>query len=327
MDRPLRKPADDVLMTRRQVLIAGAAAGAGALVWRGFGHSALAQEQRTMAERQTFGLCLNTGTIRGQKLPLDQEIDLAAKAGYQAIEPWVTEISAYERNGGQVADLARRLKDAGLAMPSAIAFSQWIHDDDAARAKALEGARRDMDLVLRAGGTGIAAPPSGGTDRPVDLMRAAERFRALAEVGQSIGIMPHLELWGFSRSLSRLGEVAFVAAECAHPYTSVLLDAYHIYKGGSDFAGLRMFNGAAMKAFHINDYPADPPREKIEDQHRVYPGDGIAPLPAILRTLREAGFRGYLSLELFNREYWKQDALEVASRGLEKIKAVIAAAG
>jgi 2-keto-myo-inositol isomerase len=88
---------------------------------------------------------------------------------------------------------------------------------------------------------------------------------------------------------------------------------------------LGMLNGRAMPAFHINDYPADPPRERIEDAHRVYPGDGIAPLGQILRTLRDIGFSGYLSLELFNREYWKQDAFEVARTGLEKTRAAVAA--
>jgi hypothetical protein len=31
-------------------------------------------------------------------------------------------------------------------------------------------------------------------------------------------------------------------------------------------------------------------------------------------------------LELFNRDYWKQDALEVAKTGLSKMKACVAAA-
>jgi hypothetical protein len=30
-----------------------------------------------------------------------------------------------------------------------------------------------------------------------------------------------------------------------------------------------------------------------------------------------------LSLELFNRDYWKQDALEVARTGLQKMRAVV----
>ena len=54
----------------------------------------------------------------------------------------------------------------------------------------------------------------------------------------------------------------------------------------------------------LNDYPAEPPRERITDAFRVYPGDGIAPLTEMLRHLRAIGFRGFLSLELFNDRYW-----------------------
>jgi sugar phosphate isomerase/epimerase len=73
----------------------------------------------------------------------------------------------------------------------------------------------------------------------------------------------------------------------------------------------------------MNDYPAQPPRAEITDAHRVYPGDGVAPLRELLRDLRRIGFRGALSLELFNREYWTQDALAVARTGLEKMRAVV----
>ena len=76
----------------------------------------------------------------------------------------------------------------------------------------------------------------------------------------------------------------------------------------------------------MNDYPADPPRETIKDADRVYPGDGIAPLTQTLQGLFATGFRGTLSLELFNPEYWKQDALLVARTGLEKMKESVAKA-
>ena len=59
----------------------------------------------------------------------------------------------------------------------------------------------------------------------------------------------------------------------------------------------------------------------MTDGDRVYPGDGVAPLADILRTLREIGFDGYLSIELFNPTYWKQDPLEVGARsGLQKLR-------
>jgi sugar phosphate isomerase/epimerase len=81
-----------------------------------------------------------------------------------------------------------------------------------------------------------------------------------------------------------------------------------------------------MHCFHLNDYPATPPRETIRDADRVYPGDGVAPLPAMLKSLLATGFRGFLSLELFNPTYWQQDALTVARTGLEKMRAAVAAA-
>jgi 2-keto-myo-inositol isomerase len=81
-----------------------------------------------------------------------------------------------------------------------------------------------------------------------------------------------------------------------------------------------MLNGQSMHVFHMNDYPATPPRETMNDADRVYPGDGVAPLSDILHTVHSAGFRGTLSLELFNPGYWKQDPLQVARAGLEKMR-------
>jgi sugar phosphate isomerase/epimerase len=81
-----------------------------------------------------------------------------------------------------------------------------------------------------------------------------------------------------------------------------------------------------MDLFHINDYPADPPRQEASDADRVFPGDGVAPLTAILRTLHTNGFHGFLSLELFNRDYWTRDPRDVAREGLEKMRRCVALA-
>jgi sugar phosphate isomerase/epimerase len=267
---------------------------------------------------------LNTSTIRGQKLGIEQEIDLAAKAGYDAIEPWINEIDDYVKQGGSLKDLAKRIRDHGLKVASAIGFAQWIVDDDAQRAKGLEEAKRTMDLVAQLGGTHIAAPPAGATDKPgLDLFQAAKRYGALVDLGRQMGVAPQVEVWGFSKNLSRLGETVFVAVESGRRDACLLLDVYHIYKGGSDFNGIKLLGGAGMHVFHVNDYPASPPRDTITDADRVYPGDGVAPLDQLFRDLRDAGFCGVLSLELFNRTYWERDALEVVRTGLEKTRAAV----
>jgi sugar phosphate isomerase/epimerase len=282
-----------------------------------------AQEARPAADPFTY--CLNTATIRGQGLSIADEVGLASKAGYQAIEPWINELERHVEKGGSLRDLGRRIADAGLRVPSAIGFAEWIVDDEGQRKKGLERARRDMDMVRQIGGTRIAAPPSGATKVEVNLHRAAERYRALLDIGDKIGVVPQVELWGFSRALNRLGETALVAIEAGHAQACILADVYHLYKGGSEFAGMRVLHGAAMHTFHVNDYPAKPPRGEITDAHRVYPGDGVAPLAQILRGLRESGFRGALSLELFNRDYWKQDAATVLRTGLDRMRTVVRA--
>ena len=114
--------------------------------------------------------------------------------------------------------------------------------------------------------------------------------------------------------------MAYVATEAHHPKACILLDLYHLYKGGNDFDSLRLLSGHGLPLIHTNDYPADPPRDTITDAYRVYPGDGVAPLTSIFRTLRDIDFRGYLSVELFNRSYWKESPLKVAKAAIEKTR-------
>lgn len=284
-------------------------------------------QPKTTAGRATgeFVFCLNTATIRGQKLGIVKEIEIASKTGYQAIEPWIDTIQEYAKQGGSLPDLRKRITDAGLKVPSVIGFAQWIVDDEQKRAKGLEQARRDMETIAQIGGTGLAAPPAGATDSPgLNLLEAAKRYRALLEAGDSIGVVPQLELWGFSKNLNRLGECACVAIEAGHPKACVLLDVYHLYKGGSDIPGIALLNGNAVHVLHMNDYPADPPRATIDDSHRVFPGDGIGPVTEILRMLRDIGGEKALSVELFNRKYWAMDATEIAKAALDKMKAAVA---
>src|SRR5687767_1608504 len=80
--------------------------------------------------REPFVYSLNTSTIRGQNLPITDEVAIAAKAGYQAIEPWINELERYTQGGGKLRDLERRIADAGLRVESAIGFAEWIVDDE-----------------------------------------------------------------------------------------------------------------------------------------------------------------------------------------------------
>lgn len=304
-------------MTQTGFLVGAAAVGEPILAAQG---SAQPQARGT---GHPFLYSLNTATIRGHKLGIVKEIEITAQAGYDSIEPWVDGVEEYIKNGGTLKDLRQRISDAGLTVEGAISFPEWIVDDDARRVKGLDRAKREMDLVAQIGARRFAAPPAGATDLPkLDVFRAAERYRALLDAGDQIGVVPELELWGFSKNLNRLGECVWVAMETGHPKACVLADVFHLHTSGSDFHGMALLGPETIQVLHMNDFPSDPPREKIDDSYRIFPGDGVAPLDDILRTLRKTGGQKVLSLELFNRKYWSEDALAVAKTGLAKMKAV-----
>ncbi len=317
---------------KRRELIVGGMAG---LVAGGLRGGALGCEGRVADAQEAaaaggskgqFLLGLNTSTIRGQKLSIVEEIELARKAGYQAMEPWIDELERYAASGGSLDDLAKRFRDAGISVESAIGFFDWVVDDEDRRRKGFESARRAMDLVRRIGGKRLAAPPVGATDRRMaDMLPIADRYRSLLEVGDGIGVVPQVEVWGASKTLSRLGEAAQVALESHHPKACILPDVYHLYRGGSGFDGIALLGRESIHVFHFNDYPAEPPREKATDADRVYPGDGVAPLVGLLRNLASGGFHVTLSLELFNRKLWSKDPLEVIQTGLSKMKSLLEA--
>jgi sugar phosphate isomerase/epimerase len=272
---------------------------------------------------KNFVLGLNTSTLRGQALSLIEEIDIAAKAGYRAMEPWIAEIERYAASGGSLADLGKRFGDSGISVASAIGFFEWIVDDRERRRRGLEATRRAMDVLRRIGGVRLAAPPVGATDaRIADLLTVAERYRALLDLGDQMGVVPQVEIWGSSQTLGRLGEAACVAIEAQHEKACILPDVYHLYRGGSEFKTVKLLGPGTIHVLHVNDYPAHPPRAQLTDADRVYPGDGVAPLRELLVDLATAGMKVTLSLELFNRKYWSQDPRLVAETGLAKMKAL-----
>jgi 2-keto-myo-inositol isomerase len=311
-------------MISRRAILAGGAAACGLASGLAAAGSGPARAEFPVAS-SCFLLGLNTSTIRGQKLPIVEEIELAARAGFQGMEPWIDELRQYAEAGGSLADLGKRFRDFGIRVESAIDFFEWAVDDEGRREKGLDAARKSMELLQKIGGKRLAAPPVGATDHPIDPLRVADRYRKLLELGDQMGVVPQVEVWGFSRTLGRLGEAAQIAIETGHPKACILPDVFHLYKGGSPLAGIGLLGPAAIHVFHVNDYPGQPDRQKLTDADRVYPGDGIAPYKTLLRDLRASGFQVMLSLEVFNRQYWKQDPLTVARTGLQKMKALVEA--
>ncbi|MGF7215937.1 sugar phosphate isomerase/epimerase [Spirosoma lacussanchae] len=318
-------------LTRRQTITALAASAGASLLPKPVRSAPELADKADSSPTNTapaapFTLCLNMSTIRGHKLGFVKELETASKAGFRSVEIWMDTYQDYLKSHSP-ADARKLLSDLGITVENTIGFAPWLVDDASARAKGLDQLKREMELLAQIGCKRTAAPSIGvqGPDAPlVDLRRAAERYRAILDLGDQTGVVPQLELWGFSRNLNKLSEVMYVALESGHPSARVLLDIYHLYKGGSAPAGLPFVGKPAIEVFHVNDYPANLSREAITDADRVFPGDGVAPIRDTLRVIKDPTRPIVLSLEVFNKTYYAQPADTVAKTAFQKMKAMVA---
>jgi len=315
-------------LSRREILAGAAAAlaAAGAPAVASARQAPRPAAARTRPANEPFGYCLNTSTIRGNNLDFPAVVTAASKAGFQALEPWITEIDRYTSSGGTLKDLGKRIADAGLTVENAIAFNAFLDDDETRRAASMEKLKVDMDKVAQIGGKRIAVPPGNNRAAAVSLDNAARYYREALEMGEKLGVQPLLELWGTHPVLGPLSHGIYVTVAAGRADASLLLDVFHLYKSGTPFTALKQINGASLHVMHLNDYPQAADSSTLNDGNRIYPGDGVAPLQQIFRDLRDSGFRGYFSLELFNKEYWTKSADENLKAAIEKIRAVVRSA-
>jgi 2-keto-myo-inositol isomerase len=276
------------------------------------------------AKNGTFRYCLNTSTISGQHPGLLRAIEIASTAGYDGMELWVSDIRKYLEQGNTIQSLAAFLTSKNIVVENAISFTAWMVDDEAQRAAALAELEEEMKLVAVLGCHRIAAPPAGvSKDQPINFQQAGARFKEILELGRKYNVMPLLEFWGASGTLYNLSQAMAIAAAADDREARILPDVYHLFRGGSGFEALSLLNGKVIDIIHLNDYPASNPVYEQTDADRVYPGDGVAPLKQVLRDLKNMGGTKVLSLELFNKTYWTQDALVVAKTGLQKMKSLV----
>jgi 2-keto-myo-inositol isomerase len=229
------------------------------------------------------------------------------------------EIQAYLESGKSLASLKKLASDAGLEFFDCIGFPTWMAQDEEKSKTGFTQMEKEMGILAELGCPRVAAPAIG-TDAPLDLLKAGERYKMLLELGRKTGVMPQLEFWGAFPSFHHLGQAMAVAAAADDKDAKILADVYHLFRGGSGFEGMKMLDGHAIDIFHMNDFPSNIPRTEQQDKDRVMPGDGAAPMQAIADTLKTKGGQIILSLELFNPTYYAMDAGVVVKEGLQKMK-------
>ena len=245
-----------------------------------------------------------------------------ARAGIEYVELNAGMLDGFLENDTLPA--ARRLlTDLGLTPVSAAAGLPDIWIPGPARAASLETWRRRCDQFASLGLQKIYS--SSSTRRPVtpeDFAATPDCIRETGEIAREYNLTAMIEFLRTSSHLATLTSALQVIREAAHPNVRPMLDFFHFWSGLSKFEDLDLLEPGELAHAHFQDL-LDGPRELIDNDSRLIPGDGIAPVVRILQKLAEKEYDGALSVELFRAELVRGDPFQVATEIRRKCEAVM----
>ena len=245
-----------------------------------------------------------------------------ARAGIEYVELNDAMLDGFLEND-TLAGAKSLLDDLGLTPVCGAALMQDIWIPGPAHAASLETWRRRCEQFASLGVQKIYSPSL--TNRRVtaeDFAATPGCIREAGEIAAEYNLTAMIEFLRTSTHLATLPSALNMIREAAHPSVRPMLDFFHFWSGLSKFDDLDMLEPGELAHAHFQDL-LDGPRELINNNSRLIPGDGIAPVVRILQKLSEKDYNGALSVELFRPEYVRGDPFQVATEIREKCEAVM----
>ncbi len=249
-----------------------------------------------------------------------------AKAGIKYVELADTALDEWLKTE-TTATAKKLLSDLGLTPVSSASVigSLWLPGPQ--HAAALETWKKRCQQFSEIGLQKIYCPSTTNTRVTADDLKATPA--AIVEGGdiaKSFGLTAMIEYARTSTHLASLPTTLKMIREANHSNVRPMLDFFHTWAGYTKFEDLDMLKPGELAHVHFQDI-LDTPREIIDNNGRVIPGDGVAPLVKILQKLKEKQYSGALSVELFLARLTGGDAQAVGAEIKQKCETVMKAAG
>jgi 2-keto-myo-inositol isomerase len=259
------------------------------------------------------------------KTDLPGDIQAASKAGYDLIEIWAKKMESY-LSQHSLSDLKGLMKQANLS-PLAINSVEFItFNAPWEKTNTMNLIQRYVELAEGLGCPYIVLVPSPRPRGVSDKKAHEESVRVLTEIADGFKDHPvkfAFEFLGFEWcSVSTLEQDFRIVKAVNRDNVGLILDTFHFYAGGSSLGSIKKVDPRKIFVLHVND-AEKLHRAKLQDANRLYPGEGVIPLNQIMAGLKEIGYDGPVSLEMFRPEYWTRPAEEVARKGMKAIKRFI----
>jgi 4-hydroxyphenylpyruvate dioxygenase len=238
-------------------------------------------------------VCLG-GTLEGK-------LTAAARAGFRAVEIFENDLTFFS---GNPRDVRRMAEDLGLSIVALQPMRDFEAMPDPVRARNFERARRKFDLMEELGTT-LLCICSNVSDQAIDAPeRAAEDLAALAGEAAQRGFRIGYEALAWGRHVRDWTAAWDIVRTADQPNLGIVLDSFHACVRNNPLEPIAAIPGDRIALVQVADAPAilmDP--LSLSRHHRCFPGQGDMPIDDYLDAVSRSGYRGPVSLEVFNDQF------------------------
>lgn len=253
-------------------------------------------------------LSLNSATTK--RWTLREAVEGCVRAGIPAIGPWRDRV---HETGLEKA--AAMIRAAGLEVSSLCRGGFLTAADAQGREAALADNRAAIleaetlgtrDLYLVVGGLPLRTKDLVGT-----RARVAERLAELVPFAQDHGIRLLIEplhpMYAADRAVvSTLGQALDLAEPFDPDDVAVAVDTFHVW-WDPELADqiARAGRERRLASYQVCDFNLPIAADALLSRGMM--GDGVIDFPTITSWVRDAGYVGYIEVEIFNQEIWDTD--------------------
>jgi sugar phosphate isomerase/epimerase len=271
-------------------------------------------------------LSINLATVREQWY-LREAVEACARLGIPAVDPWRDQVAAIGLDAS-----VRAIKDAGMKVSGYCRGGMFPAADQAGKQAAIEDNKRAIDeasalgaecLVLVVGGLPKGSRDIAGARRMVEDGIGAVLPYACAH-NMPLAIEPLHPMYAADRACVNTLAQALDLCEALDDGVGVAIDAYHVW-WDPNLAAQIARAGAAKRilAYHICDWLV-PTRDLLLDRGMI--GDGVIDLTGIGAMIENAGYAGFIEVEIFSAaSWWKRPGDEVLRTCIERFNRLMAA--
>ena len=244
---------------------------------------------------------------------LQEKLEAIAAAGFKAVEIFENDLIAFP---GSPQDVRQICADLGLKIITCQPFRDFEGAPDNRRQRTFDRAERKFDLLQELGTDLLFVCSAASPEALPGLERAAADFHELGERAKKRGLRVGYEALAWGRHVHDYRDAWEIVRRANHPNVGLILDSFHVLSRKTELNSMRNIPGDRI--FFVQ--AADAPMLEMDylswSRHwRCMPGQGEMDLPAFMDGLAATGYRGYLSLEIFNDRFRAGSARSVALDG------------